>query len=281
MPTAGVNSLTPQQAADRAERWFGAHVDYRTTGKIKIYPKDKSQPMIVISDRWSNGHDRLNAVKRLQRAGLDVLNGQTPTDSVIKADGRSIDKHLTQKIEIPEKEPTVTTSVNGHHPTPAAMPSRPAAPKAPTTGDYETVLGMLAEAEGRIAELTKTVDQLSARVLRLDEIEHQNRARHARLVKQIKETEERVLAAVGPLPEDPAVRAERERTELTEKAIELLEALPPAATMASGSIAASLGMPDKGNLLGKLMANAAKEGRVVLLKVGSQKLYRALSKDDA
>lgn len=266
MTTAGVNSLSPQQAAERAERWFGARVDYRTAGKIKIYPKDPGQPMIVISDRWSNGHDRLNAVKRLQRAGLDVLNGQTPSDSVIKADGRSIDPHLTKKIEIPEKEPTVTTSMNGT-PTPATMPARPA---KPSTSDYETVLGMLAEAEGHIAKLTE-------RVTRLERLEHENRARYAAQTKLIKHLGERVEATAVL---DPAAQAERERAELTDKAIELLESLPSAATMAAGSIAASLGMPEKGNLLGKLMATAAKEGRVRLLKVGSQKLYRSLPKPE-
>lgn len=288
MAMQGVGNLTPQEAATRAERWFGARVDYRTTGKIKIYPKDPDQPMIVISDRWLNGNDRRNAISRLQRCGLDVVNGQTPPGSIIRPDGRSIDPHLTQKIEIPtEKDEPVTTvepTRNGH-PTPAVMP-KAAVPEHKLTGkpsatqeDYQTVLGMLAEAEGRIAELTKTVDQLSLRVTRLDEIEHQNRGRYAALSKRIKAAEERV-EKVGAVPEDPAAKAERERAELLDKAVALLESLPPAATMTAGSLAASLGLPEKGNLMGKLMVSAEKAGRVTVLKVGAQKLYRALPKTE-
>ncbi len=282
MPMQGIGSLTPQEAATRAERWFGARVDYGTTGKIKIYPKDPTKPMITISDRWLNGNDRRNAVSRLQRHGLDVINGQTPPDSIIRPDGRSIDPHLTRKIEIPtEKDEPVTTvepTRNGQ-PTPAVMPAKVAA-QAPTHEDYQTLLGMLAQAEGRITELTGRMDALTNRVTRLDDIEHQNRARYARIVKQIQETEKRIVAATGPVPEDPAAQAERERAELTEKAVALLESLPPAATMTAGSLAASLGVSDKGNLLGKLMATAAKEERVTLLKVGSQKLYRALPRSE-
>lgn len=297
MAMVGVNSLTPQQAAERAERWFGARVDYRTTGKIKIYPKDPEQPMIVISDRWSNGHDRLNAVKRLQRAGLDVINGQTPPGSKLRSDGRSIDPHLTQKLPIPaenREDPPVTTSANGNHQaivTPAAMPAKPPAGHS----DYETVLGMLAEAEQRdkerrgeistlesyVRSLAQTVDQLSARVMRLDELEHQNRGRYAALSKRVKAAEDRMNRA-GQAPMSEAERAERERAELTEKAIALLQSLPPAAAMTAGSIAASIDMPSKGHLVGRLLTAAAKEGRVVAVKVGGgvQMLYRALPREE-
>lgn len=278
MAMAGVGNLTPQEAARRAADWFGARVDDSTTGKIKIYPKDKTQEMVVISDRWTNGNDRRNAVSRLQRAGLDVINGQTPPDSVIRTDGRSIDKHLTQKLPIPteNREDTPVTTVeparNGH-PTPAVMPPKPivASNQRETA---ETLLGMLAEAEGRIMALTERVD-------RLDKIEHQNRARYAAQTRLIRDMEARLLAAISKPAETEVDRAERERAELTAKAIELLESLPPAATMAAGSIAASLDMPEKGNLLGKLMATAAKEGRVTVLKVGAQKLYRAIPKEQA
>lgn len=294
MAMAGVGNLTPQEAATRAERWFGARVEY-ATGKIKIYPKDPAQPMVVISDRWTNGNDRRNAVSRLQRSGLDVINGQTPPESVIRTDGRSIDAHLTQKIELPAlptREDTPVTSVessrNGH-PTPAAMANKLptdklTATKAPSPADYDALLGMLAQAEGRITELTErldaaanVIDALSARVSRLDQIEHENRARYAALNKRIKSLSERMDEAAA-LPLDPAAQAERERAELLDKAVALLESLPPAATMTAGSIAASLEQPEKGNVLGKLLATAAKDGRVQATKMGAQNLYRALPK---
>jgi len=293
MAMAGAGNLTPQEAARRAEKWFGARVDDRTAGKIKIYPKDPDQPMITIPDRWGSGSDRRNAVSRLQRHGLDVVNGQTPPDSIIRPDGRSIDKHLTQKLDVPsetqrEDTPvTTTTPANNGHPTPAAMPGRPIVPSNQRES-IETLLGMLAEAEQRdkerqaeIAGLRETVDRLAQRVARHDEIEHQNRGRYAALSRRVMDMGARVDSLVIERPMTEAERAEAERVELTNKAIEFLAALPAGVTMAAGSLAASLGMPEKGNALGKMMATAARDGRVALVQVGSQRLYRALPKEEA
>lgn len=279
MATVGVGNLTPQEAANRAERWFSARVEY-ATGKIKIYPKDPEQPMVVIADRWGNGTDRLNAVKRLQRAGLDVVNGQTPPDSLIKADGRSVDAHLTQKIEIPidndnhnrEDAPVpVADPTRNGSPSPAAMPTKTIVP-GNQRESVETLLGMLVEADQRITVLTERVD-------RLYEMEHQNRGRYAALSRRVKAAEDGMVAARPPMTE--AERAEAERAEITARAIELLESLPPAAQMTAGSIAASLGMPEKGNLLGKLLVTAAKEGKVTATKMGVQNIYRAVPKDES
>lgn len=279
MAMSGVGNLTPREAARRAHEWYGARVDDGTTGKIKIYPKDPAQPMITLSDRWMNGNDRRNAVSRLQRHGLDVLNEP------------ETEKKPQSREDAPV--PIVEPSRNGH-PTPAVMPAAVPTKPLAAAGDYETVLGMLAEAEARdekqqaaIATLSQLVDQLTLRVTRLDEIEHQNRGRYAALSKRLQLLGGRIdeafqrIEAVGQPPVSEAERAEQERAELTARAIALLESLPPAATMAAGSIAASLDLPEKGNLLGKLMAVAAKEGKVALLQIGSQKLYRALPKAEA
>src|SRR5688500_9827842 len=200
--------------------------------------------MIVISDRWLNGNDRRNAISRLQRHGLDVVNGQTPPDSKLRSDGRSIDPHRTQKIEIPTEKDTIVTLNTSHEqasrngtPTPALIPPKAEIPTRVElhSPDYQALLGMLAEAETRdkeqrseIANLRETVDQLMLRVTRLDEIEHQNRGRYAALSKRIKVAEERV-ERLGTAPMTEAERAEQERIELMDKAIALLESLPPAA----------------------------------------------------
>lgn len=273
MGLQGVGNLTPREAARRAHEWYGARIDDSTTGKIKIYPADKDQDMVVISDRWMNGNDSRNAVSRLQRHGLDVLN----------------EPETEKKTERADPVVTVQPSRNGH-PTPAAMAAKPPA----AGGDYDTVLGMLAEAEQRdkdrrneIAVLTGLVDQLTLKATRLEELEHQGRGRYASLSKQVQAVSSRVdealarMERMGQPQMSEAERAEQERAELTARAIALLESLPPAATMAAGSIAASLDEPTKGNLIGKLMASAASDGRVTVLKVGSQKLYRALPKTEA
>lgn len=298
MATAGVGSLTPQQVADRAERWFGARVDYRTTGKIKIYPKDSAQPLVVIADRWSNGSDRLNSIKRLQRAGLDVINGQTPPDSLIKADGRSVDSHLTQKIELPETAaPTERTEpvVSTPKPTPASIAPRPAtngvkqppfraADEPVTRVDYDALLAMLAEAETRdqarraeVAELRRVVDSQAKVIERLDQAAAQNRASMARLHKRVGLVENSVDAVAQEVANGgtsgAAAQIEAERRALVAEAIEWLERT--GAKVATGSLAASLGKPDKGNTLGKLMASAAKDPRtrVKTDKYGTVRLY--------
>jgi hypothetical protein len=270
MPVSGAGNLSPQEVARRAEDWYGARIDDRTTGKIKIFPADPAQSPVFISDRFSNGSDRSNALSWLRKAGIDVMHEPSKPETQNGKTERTNDM-------------TIESSMNGH-PTPAVLATPKPAGAVASHADYETVLGMLAEVEQRdqarraeIAGLNRTVDSLCQRVEALDLQIAQNRAAVARMGKTVKDAERRWEAG-GALPVDEAARAEAERAELTHRAIEMLESLPPAATMAAGSIAASLGMPEKGNLLGKLMAAAAKEQRVTVLKVGAQKLYRALPK---
>jgi hypothetical protein len=298
MATAGVGSLTPQQAADRAERWFGARVDHRTTGKIKIYPKDPDQPLVVISDRWGSGSIRMNEIKRLQRAGLDVVNGQTPPGSLIKADGRSVDPHLSQKIELPGPPERTEPAVSTPKPSPANMTPRPSTNgavngvKQPpfrgtdepvTRTDYDAVVGMLAEAEQRdqarraeLVELRRLVDGQAKVIERLDLAAQQNRASMARLHKRLGETVDRVekmAAASSPVDE-----AEAERQEFLGRAIDLLA--KSGMQLTSGTIAANLGAVGRGNTLGKMLAAAARDGRVKVVKINSQLHYFAEPKAD-
>lgn len=268
MAVSGSGNLSPQEVARRAESWHGARVVV-DKHKIKIFPKDPAHKPVFLPDRFSNGTDRSNALTWLRKAGIDVMT-EPPKPAPAAADREE------PAVSVPNPTVLAKTSVNGTKPEAAA----------PSSSDYETVLAMLAEAEQRdkdrraeIADLAKTVDELSARVQSLDLQTQQNRAAMARMHKTVKDAERRWEAG-GSLPVDEARRAEQERAEITDRAIKLLESLPPAATMAAGSIAASLGMPEKGNLLGKLMATAAKEERVTVLKVGTQKLYRALPKSE-
>lgn len=283
----GAGNLTPQEAARRAEKWFGARVE-QATGKFKIFPPDRTQAPVVISDRWGNGSERLNAIKQLQRAGLDVINGQAPPDAKLRADGKAVPPHLTQGIQIPDdkltsREDKDVTS-NGATPTPAAVfqpPAKGPAPAAKSGPDLETVLGMLAEADARISALQREVNTLSDRVAMLADHEHQARGRYAHLSKRVQLLNEKVDQALSARPLTDAERAEAERQELLRAALELLESLPDGVTLSSGSIAASLGRPDKGGTLGKLLTNAAKEGKVMFTRPPGQvqNLYRAVRKE--
>lgn len=297
MATAGVGSLTPQQAADRAERWFGARVDHRTTGKIKIYPKDPDQPLVVISDRWGSGSIRMNEIKRLQRAGLDVVNGQTPPGSLIKADGRSVDPHLSQKIELPDPPERTEAAVSTPKPSPANMTPRPSTNGATngavngvkqppfrgtdesvTRTDYDAVVGMLAEAETRdqarrteIAELRRLVESQGKVIERLDLAAQQNRASMARLHKRVGTVENSVDAVAAELTNSPTDEAEAERQEFLGRAIDLLA--KSGMQLTSGTIAANLREVGRGNTLGKMLASAARNGRVKVVKINSQLHY--------
>jgi len=261
---AGTGNLTPEEILERCEK-LGATT--RPAGGNKsymVYPPDKTKDPISISQRWSNGSDRSNAIQRLYRAGLDVLNWPPP-----------------EKV-----------ATNGHAPSPADMPpaklvteggrpnleySGPAIEKSEqdpneadvtveiTRQDYDTMMEMIQDLATKVESLQvkdpdedDAFDGMSVRlrmaeekIAHLDErITHTSKSLGGQKLaaNKLKERVDGIADRVAKLTlATPAVKPADPRAELKAKIREFMLSMPEKIWLPRASIAEGLDIQYDGN----------------------------------
>lgn len=252
-------TLEPADLIERAER-LGATSRPAAHQKTMIYPPDKSQPPVSISPRFGNGHDRMNAIANLRKAGLDVINDPRLNGTAVVGQPKPTDMpgRIRQAVQ-----PTGSQIPMGDDPEAPGEPE-----DTPVSwSDVEGLFEMLEERDQRLERQSKIQQLLEDHIHELQDTVQQLAGGLDGLRLRVKE-----LESNAPVPVE---KREQKYTRIGEAAVKLLRAMPSGMTFTMGQIAdgAQLADEDRGSPLATAVRRRIEQGEIRTHGKGSGMTY--------